>query len=230
MQEVCETLNYSDSEALYAAIGEQNVNPKSVAGRFLEILKKQGSSQGIPAPLPSHRDKKVGQAKRKRDNEVGVVVEGVDDVMIRLAKCCPPVPPDEIMGFVTRGRGVSIHRSDCANGVALASGHANRLIDVEWDDKRGGTFTASIEVKAFDRTRLLGDVSTVLSDARVNIISSSTRTGTDRISVMNFEFELGDGRHLDWLISLIRQVDGVYDAYRILPGNNKGSSLQKAKS
>ena len=134
------------------------------------------------------------------------------------------------MGFVTRGRGVSIHRSDCANGVALASGHANRLIDVEWDDKRGGTFTASIEVKAFDRTRLLGDVSTVLSDARVNIISSSTRTGTDRISVMNFEFELGDGRPLDWLISLIRQVDGVYDAYRILPGNNKGSSLQKAKS
>ena len=90
LQEVCETLNYSDSEALYAAIGEQNVNPKSVAGRFLEILKKQGSSQGIPAPLPSHRDKKVGQAKRKRDNEVGVVVEGVDDVMIRLAKVCTP--------------------------------------------------------------------------------------------------------------------------------------------
>ena len=230
LQEVCETLNYSDSEALYAAIGEQNVNPKSVAGRFLEILKTSGSSQGIPAPLPSHRDKKVGQTKRKRDNEVGVVVEGVDDVMIRLAKCCTPVPPDEIMGFVTRGRGVSIHRSDCANGVALASGHANRLIDVEWDDKRGGTFVASIEVKAFDRTRLLGDVSTVLSDARVNIISSSTRTGTDRVSVMNFEFELGDGRHLDWLISLIRQVDGVYDAYRILPGNNKGPSRQKAKS
>ena len=103
MQEVCETLNYSDSEALYAAIGEQNVNPKSVAGRFLEILKNKGHHKEFSSITKPPRQK-VGQAKRKRDNEVGVVVEGVDDVMIRLAKCCTPVPPDEIMGFVTRGR------------------------------------------------------------------------------------------------------------------------------
>ena len=169
----------------------------------------------------------MGRAKRRRENAVGVIVEGVDDVMIRLAKCCTPVPPDEIMGFFTRGRGVSIHRSDCENGVALATGHANRLIDVEWDDDSDGTFVASIEVKAFDRTRLLGDVSTVLSDARVNIISSSTRTGADRISIMTFEFELGDSRHLDWLLSLIRQVDGGYDAYRMLPGNTKKKVAKK---
>ena len=109
----------------------------------------------------------------------------------------------------------------------MATGHANRLIDVEWDDDSDGTFIASIEVKAFDRTRLLGDVSTVLSDARVNIISSSTRTGADRISIMTFEFELGDSRHLDWLLSLIRQVDGGYDAYRMLPGNTKKKVAKK---
>ena len=147
-----------------------------------------------------------------------MVVEGVDDVMVRLAKCCTPVPPDEVMGFVTRGRGISVHRSDCANAVSLAAGHSHRLIDVEWDDDSDGTFVAAIEVRAFDRTRLLGDVSTVLSDARVNILTCATRTGADRISTMNFEFELGDGRHLEWLLSLICRIDGVYDAYRVVPG------------
>ncbi|MEE2683110.1 MAG: bifunctional (p)ppGpp synthetase/guanosine-3',5'-bis(diphosphate) 3'-pyrophosphohydrolase [Actinomycetota bacterium] len=228
IQEVCEVLNYSDPDSLFAAIGEQHVAPKSVVGRFLATLEKADTYEGMAAALPTHRERQVGRAKRRRENSVGVIVEGVDDVMIRLAKCCTPVPPDEIMGFVTRGRGVSIHRSDCANGVSLARGNANRLIDVEWDDDSGGTFTASIEVKAFDRTRLLGDVSTVLSDARVNIITSSTRTGADRISIMNFEFELGDSRHLDWLLSLIRQVDGVYDAYRILPGATNKKSAKKS--
>ena len=227
LQEVCESLNYADPDSLFAAIGEHYVSPKSIAGRFHVALGKTDSAQGLAATLPTHRERQVGRAKRRRDNPVGVVVEGVDDVMIRLAKCCTPVPPDEIMGFVTRGRGVSIHRSDCANGVALATGHANRLIDVEWDDDSGGTFAASIEVKAFDRTRLVGEVSTVLSDARVNIISSSTRTGADRISIMNFEFELGDSRHLEWLLNLMRQVDGVYDAYRILPGNANKKSTKK---
>mgnify|MGYP001823082328 FL=1 len=150
-----------------------------------------------------------------------MIVEGVDDVMIRLAKCCTPVPPDEIMGFVTRGRGVSVHRDDCANAVSLAAGHANRLIDVEWDDDSAGTFVAAIEVKAFDRARLLYDVSSALSDSRVNILAATTRTGPDRISIMQFEFELGDSNHLDWLLSTIKRIDGVYDAYRVVPG--KGS-------
>jgi GTP pyrophosphokinase len=147
-----------------------------------------------------------------------VVVEGVDDVMVRLAKCCTPVPPDEIMGFVTRGRGVSVHRDDCANAVSLAAGHANRLIDVEWDESGDGTFVAAIEVKAFDRSKLLRDVANAMSEARVNILAANTRTGTDRISIMQFEFELGDGRHLDWLLQTIGAIDGVYDAYRVVPG------------
>ena len=125
------------------------------------------------------------------------------------------------MGFVTRGRGVSIHRADCANAVSLAAGHANRLIDVDWDDDSDGTFVVAIEVKAFDRTKLLLDVTAALSDSRLNILSASTRTGADRISVMQFEFELGDSNHLNWLLDTIHRIDGVYDAYRVVPG--KGS-------
>ena len=218
--DISELLNYQDVDSLFAAIGEHHVSAKSIVGRLLNHFEESDETEDLAATLPTHRERQVGRAKRRKDSKVGVIVEGVDDIMVRLAKCCTPVPPDEIMGFVTRGRGVSIHRSDCANAVSLAVGHANRLIDVEWDDDSDGTFVASIEVKAFDRTRLLGDVSNVLSEARVNILRCTTRTGADRISVMNFEFEIGDSRHLDWLLNLIRQIDGVYDAYRIMSGHH----------
>ena len=220
VNDISELLNYQDVDSLFAAIGEQHVSAKSIVGRLLNHFEESDETEDLAATLPTHRERQVGRAKRRKDSKVGVIVEGVDDIMVRLAKCCTPVPPDEIMGFVTRGRGVSIHRSDCANAVSLAVGHANRLIDVEWDDDSDGTFVASIEVKAFDRTRLLGDVSNVLSEARVNILRCTTRTGADRISVMNFEFEIGDSRHLDWLLNLIRQIDGVYDAYRIMSGHH----------
>jgi GTP pyrophosphokinase len=147
-----------------------------------------------------------------------VHVEGLDDVMVRLSRCCTPVPGDEIMGFVTRGRGVSVHRADCANAASLSAGQSDRLIDVEWDSAPSGFFVASMEVKALDRSRLLRDVSTALADHHVNIIACSSTTGSDRISKMRFDFELGDPSHLDSLISTVKGIDSVYDAYRLLPG------------
>jgi GTP pyrophosphokinase len=149
-----------------------------------------------------------------------VHVEGLDDVMVRLSRCCTPVPGDEIMGFVTRGRGVSVHRSDCANAVSLAAQQLDRLIDVEWDQNQGNdTFVVSIEVRALDRSRLLRDVSASLADHHVNILACATQTGTDRISRMRFDFELADPSHLDSLLGVIRRIESVYDAYRLLPGN-----------
>ena len=162
--------------------------------------------------------------RRSRSNTVGVHVEGLDDLMVRLSRCCTPVPGDEIIGFVTRGRGVSVHRSDCANAVALSSGSGGsdtgRLIEVEWDRERGGTFVASLEVKALDRSRLGVDVWKILSDHHLNIIRSDSHTSPDRTSTMRFEFELGDPAHLDSLISSLKRIDSVYDAYRIVPGKN----------
>ena len=159
------------------------------------------------------------RSSARRRQTVGVHVEGLDDVMVRLSRCCTPVPGDEIIGCVTRGRGVSVHRTDCANAVSLMSGQESRLIDVEWDRDTGSdTFVVSIEVKALDRSRLLRDVSASLADHHVNILACATQTGTDRISRMRFDFELADPSHLDSLLSSVKRVDSVYDAYRVLPG------------
>ena len=139
-------------------------------------------------------------------------------MLVRLSRCCTPVPGDEIMGFVTRGRGVSVHRTDCANAVSLRGAQTERLIDVEWDDDSAGSFTALVEVKALDRSRLLQDVASTLSDAKVNIQAANSVTGADRVSKMRFEFELGDASHLDLILSRLSGIDSVYAAYRAIPG------------
>ncbi|MEM8925127.1 MAG: ACT domain-containing protein [Actinomycetota bacterium] len=161
--------------------------------------------------------------KAKRDPaSVGVTVEGFDDVFVRLSRCCTPVPPDSIMGFVTRGRGVSVHRTDCSNAESLASSQADRLIEVDWDvEGQADSFVVSLEVKAYDRTHLLADVYQAVSDQHINILSSASATSEDRIARLTFEFEIVDLAHLDWLIRSIRQVDGVYDAYRLVQGQTR---------
>ena len=217
LDEVAEALNYVDLDALKAAIGENHVSAKSVAERVRKHLQDIDPAREEQLPITVREPNR--ELRRHGSSSSGVHVEGLDDVMVRLSRCCTPVPGDEIMGFVTRGRGVSVHRADCANAVSLSMGQSDRLIDVEWDEDRTGSFVASIEVKALDRARLLRDVSAALADAHVNIISCNTVTGSDRISKMRFDFELGDPGHLDSLISTIKQIDSIYDAYRVLPGH-----------
>jgi guanosine-3',5'-bis(diphosphate) 3'-pyrophosphohydrolase len=219
LDEVAESFNYADLDALKAAIGENHVSAKAVAERIRRHLQDVHPDREEQLPITVREPGR--ESRRHGSSSSGVHVEGLDDVMVRLSRCCTPVPGDEIMGFVTRGRGVSVHRADCANAVSLAMGQSDRLIDVEWDEERTGSFVASIEVKALDRARLLRDVSTALADAHVNIIACNTGTGSDRISKMRFDFELGDPGHLDSLISTIKQIDSIYDAYRVLPGADK---------
>jgi guanosine-3',5'-bis(diphosphate) 3'-pyrophosphohydrolase len=209
---LAETMNYVDLDSLHAAIGESHVSAKSIAQRLARELRGGEAEVQLPSTARQPR-----RPDRKR-NTAGVHVEGLDDVMIRLSRCCTPVPGDEIIGFVTRGRGVSVHRSDCANAVALSAGDTARLIEVEWDRDSQGVFVASLEVKALDRSRLGVDVWKVISDHHLNIIRSESRTSPDRTSTMQFEFELADPAHLDSLIASIRRIDSVYDAYRIVPG------------
>ena len=164
----------------------------------------------LPGPVKAPR--------RGRRTATGVFVEGLDDVMIHLARCCTPVPGDQIVGFVTQGRGVSVHRADCANAGALADRSQERLIEVEWDRGNDGVFVATIEVQAFDRSRLLADVSRVVSEHHLNIVAARTATTPDRVSRMAFDVELADPTHLHSLISALKHLDGVFDAYRQLPG------------
>ncbi|MGH9183540.1 MAG: RelA/SpoT family protein [Acidimicrobiales bacterium] len=206
---VAEAMSYADLEALHAAIGEGHVSPRTVVQRVQRELR--GGEEQLPVTV-----RRPPKALRQR-RTVGVHVEGLDDVMVRLSRCCTPVPGDEIMGFVTRGRGVSVHRTDCANASGLAS-QAQRLIEVEWDHDQPATYVVSVEVEALDRSKLLRDVAQVLSDHHVNILSCTTQTSSDRVAKLRFDFELADPSHLDSIVKAIKRVDLVYDAYRVLPG------------
>ena len=222
LAETAKAMNFADLDALYAAIGENHVSGQAVAARVAGTLGVETSSSSSGSSSPMQPDDTlpiaVSPPRRNGSGPSGVHVEGLDDVFVRLSRCCTPVPGDEIIGFVTRGRGVSVHRADCANAVSLAHGQTDRLIDVEWDQEPTGLFIASLEVKALDRARLLRDVTAVFADHHINILSCATQTGSDRISKMRFDTELGDPSHLDSLLSTIRGIDSVYDAYRVVPG------------
>jgi guanosine-3',5'-bis(diphosphate) 3'-pyrophosphohydrolase len=214
---VVEELSYVDLDALLQAVGEHHVSPQSVAQRIARLFGSGDDAEQLPSTVAAPRREQPADGEAR----FGIHVEGLDDVMVRLANCCTPVPGDSIIGFVTRGRGVSVHRSDCANAVSLMAEQATRLIDVEWDgeERSGATFIAAVEVAAFDRSRLLVDVAIALSEHKINIVSSQTLTGTDRVAKMRFEFELVDAAHLDSVLRTIKNIDSVYDAYRLNPGS-----------
>jgi GTP pyrophosphokinase len=217
LEEVAQKMNYTSLDGLKAAIGENHVSAKSVAQRVKRLLQDADNDAGEQLPVTVREPRQ--RRRRRSPGSSGVHVEGLDDVMVRLSRCCTPVPGDPIMGFVTRGRGVSVHRTDCANAVALSMNQADRLIEVDWDHDNNATFIASIEVKALDRARLLRDVSQALADAHVNIIACNSQSGSDRIATMRFDFELADPSHLESLLRSIKSIDSIYDAYRVLPGH-----------
>ena len=207
------SLGFADLSGLLAAIGQKKVAVRPLVGRLAEALRSPDASDEVPV-LPAMRSR--SNPTRAKNS---VFVEGLDDVLVRLSKCCTPVPGDEIMGFITRGRGVTVHRVDCANAMALSTDQAQRVIDVEWAGiDAADTFVAAVEVVALDRTRLLRDVANALSDQRVNIVSCTTHTGSDRVARMRFEFEFSDPGHLQSMLKMIKNIDGVYDVYRLMPG------------
>lgn len=205
---------YQDLDSLLAAIGEHHVSGRSIAQKLTRILRgDQGDLEVAPSTVFAPRRSRSGVGS------LGVHVEGLDDVLVQMAGCCTPLPGDQIIGFVTKGRGISVHRADCANTFSLMADQAARMIDVEWDAERSGTvFHAGVEVVALDRSRLLRDVANALSEHHVNIVSCTTLTGDDRVAKMRFEFELADAGHLAAVLRTIKQIDGVYDVYRTVPG------------
>ncbi len=215
LKSVIAELSYVDLDAMLAAIGEHHVSAKSVAQRLGKGFRSGEEDLQLPATVDApRRERTEGQPLK-----VGVHVEGLDDLLVRLAKCCTPMPGDEIIGFVTKGRGVSVHRTDCANAATLQNEQATRMIDVEWDatERSGATFVTSVEVVALDRARLLRDVANALADHHVNILTSETITSPDRVARMRFEFEFANPGHVDAVLRTIRGIDSVYDAYRLQP-------------
>ncbi|MEX0756159.1 MAG: bifunctional (p)ppGpp synthetase/guanosine-3',5'-bis(diphosphate) 3'-pyrophosphohydrolase [Actinomycetota bacterium] len=210
LNQIAGELHYPNLDALYVAVGENRVSPQSIVARMSRML--AGTPEEDVTEVPLARPVKIARP----DVTAGVVVPGADDVWVRLGRCCTPVPGDEIMGFVTRGQGVSVHRTDCPNAKALAR-EPERLIDVSWAEGKPTIFTVAVQVEALDRTRLLSDVATVLSDNHVNILSATSTTNRDRIVKLRFTFELADITHLTGVLSAVKKVEGVYDAYRVVP-------------
>ncbi|MFE1102706.1 RelA/SpoT family protein [Nocardiopsis alba] len=202
-------LRYPDVDSLYAAVGERQVSAQSIVGKLVDAMGGLDShTEDIAeSSLPSK-----AAAGRQRSGNPGVVVAGDGDVWARLSKCCTPVPGDEIVGFVTRGNGVSVHRADCANAASL---DRERMVDVEWRPTEDSMFLVALHVEALDRARLLSDITRVLSDQHVNILSATVQTSRDRVAQSRFTFEMADPTHLGSVLRAVRGVDGVYDVFRV---------------
>ncbi|WP_435817987.1 RelA/SpoT family protein [Micrococcus terreus] len=205
--EVATVLSLPDVPGLYAAIGDGNVSAQNVM-EHLEALTEPVESEPSLDTVPITQ---VSRAPRHSDS--GVVVQGSADVMVKLARCCTPVPPDEIVGFVTRGSGVSVHRADCSN-VGPLTQEPERMVEVSWAPTQSSVFLVEIQVEALDRKSLLSDVTRVLAEHHVNILSASVNTSRSRVAVSKFVFELGDPKFLSHVLSSVRRIDGVYDVYR----------------
>ncbi|HEX2175861.1 MAG TPA: bifunctional (p)ppGpp synthetase/guanosine-3',5'-bis(diphosphate) 3'-pyrophosphohydrolase [Nocardioidaceae bacterium] len=210
---VAHDLRIADVSALYAAVGEGNVGAQTVVRKIMDLFGgEEGAAEDLAEAvrIPTERERR----KRQPRADAGVIVKGASDVWIKLAKCCTPVPGDRILGFVTRGAGVSVHRADCTNAQALAR-QQERMVEVEWAPTAQSMFLVAVQVEALDRSRLLSDITRVLSDVHVNILSASVVTSRDRVAKSRFTFEMGDPKHLGHVLKAVRSVEGVFDAYRI---------------
>lgn len=198
-----------DISALFAAIGEGQISAQSIIDRLTVTTSADDDSEvEFELPTAPRSFRRIG------GGDSGVLVKGDGDVMVKLARCCTPVPGDQIMGFVTRGSGVSVHRDDCKNATALKM-ETERLLDVSWAPSSKRLFLVQIQVEALDRSGLLSDVTRVLSEHHVNILSASVSTRTDRVALSRFVFEMGDPAALDHLLAAVKRIEAVYDVYRV---------------
>lgn len=207
-------LHYADVSALYSAIGEGHVSAQTVVRKLVSstggVENAQEDIDEVARPTRRH-------GRQRPAGDPGVVVKGVSDMWVKLSRCCTPVPGDDIVGFVTRGSGVSVHREDCSNLDDLRK-EPERFVEVSWAPSSESVFLVAVQVEALDRPRLLSDVTRVLSETHVNILSASVTTTRDRVAVSRFSFEMGDPKHLGHVLKAVRSVEGVYDAYRVTTG------------
>ena len=208
---VADELNFLNPDAVFAAIGDGQISTQNV---IAHLVKDAGSDEVDEEVEQEALPLRAVENAKKKTSSLGVSVKGVDDVWVKLARCCMPVPGDRIVGFITRNQGVSVHRADCQNMIDLQRRQPERVVDVAWTSTKG-LFMVRIQVEALDRQHLLSDVTRVLADHGVNILSGSQATGSDRVAISQFSFEMADPQHLNRLLAAVRKIDGVFDVYRV---------------
>nr|WP_313407791.1 bifunctional (p)ppGpp synthetase/guanosine-3',5'-bis(diphosphate) 3'-pyrophosphohydrolase [Aeromicrobium sp.] len=211
---VAKDLGHADIASLYAAVGENNVGAQNVVDRVIDLAGgREGAEEEIAeaTSMPPTRSSRPASYR----SDAGVEVVGVSgDLLVKLARCCTPVPGDKIKGFVTRGSGISVHRADCVNFAELAE-MTERVVEVRWIANAKTTFLVAMQVEGLDRPHLLSDITKVISDQHVNILSATLSTGRDRVAKSRFTFEMADAKHLGAVLKAVGGVEGVFDAYRV---------------
>ncbi|MHB1055887.1 MAG: ACT domain-containing protein, partial [Thermoleophilia bacterium] len=217
--ELTRTMGFLKAEDLYVSLGTGKTSPLQVITRITQQLEDSGD-------IPAHVTKSTSIPARERSavaapGDLGISVDGVSDVGVRLAKCCKPLPGDKIVGYISLGKGVSIHRKDCPNARALEHQSKERFINVAWKGTSAKGFRAEFQVEAMDRGRLLEDISRALSDSGINIVSAQCVTTSEHMVNDRFVVEIGDAKLLDTVLESIKGIDTVFDAYRITPGTER---------
>ena len=217
IKQIASELHYADVDTLYTAIGKGQVSAQHVTHRLMaQFSSADDAEEQLVSRTPISK-MNVHNTPRRADS-TGVLVEGSADMAAKLAKCCTPVPGDAIFGFVTRGGGVSVHRTDCTNAEKLHQ-EPERIIEVSWaTDSSGAVFMVTVQIEALDRHGLLSEITRVFSDQKVSILSTSSHTSDDRVAVMRFSFEVSDTKQMGYIFNILRGVEGVFDVYRITSG------------
>jgi GTP diphosphokinase / guanosine-3',5'-bis(diphosphate) 3'-diphosphatase len=214
LADVIREMGYRKASDFYIALGQGKISTKAVANKLMQRLKAGEAVEEEPLGLPG--EAREDKARRTKDaSDYGINVKGAENVVVRLAKCCRPVPGDAIAGYVSLGRGITIHRTDCKNLKALKKA-PERFVDVSWGGENESTFRVELQIDAYDRTRLLEDLSRTFAEAGINIVGASCMTKHPMVK-NRFVVEVGDTEQLKQCISRLRNVDSVFDAYRITP-------------
>ncbi len=201
---------YSTIDDMYASVGFGSISPGKIIARMLEEYRKVHKGDDIEKTLEALSKEKVHKEKPSQN---GIIVKGIDNCLVKLSKCCNPVPGDEIIGYITRGRGVSVHRTNCVNTKRLLE-EGNRIIDVYWSDSKKTAYSADIEIYANDRLGLLADVVKVLGDNKCNIMAVASKTNKERIAVIELTIEIENTEKLNNVLKNLRKIDSVYEVKR----------------
>ena len=211
VQGALDRYKFNSIEDMYASIGFGAISAGKVIARILEEYRKVHKEENVEEKIEELSKEKNNKAKASKS---GIVVEGIDNCLVKLSKCCNPVPGDKIVGYITKGRGVSIHRADCTNLKDLFQDEENRMIDVYWQSEKEAAYNVDIEIFANDRAGLLADIIAQIGTTKSKLIAVSSRANKERIAITEVTIEVENLEALNQVLKSIRKVDSVYEVKR----------------
>ncbi len=210
---VADKYNMSAASNLFAAVGSGGITESQIVNR-LKLIYLEKNKDKLELDRIENLEKSLAKSPQRERHTSGVIIKGIDNIKVRFSKCCNPVPGDAIVGYITRGRGVSIHRADCTNIHDLSDSEDQRFIEVQWDNKEKATFISELQIKALDRPKLLQDITSLYVDAKLNAVSLNLRINKEKVAIVDIGFEINDIKQIEDLIKKMKKLDGVLEVYR----------------